>query len=193
MFRGLVSIRALIVILLCSTFQFVATDAKAQAAKGEQEFSISGDIFIPVKDTQGTTGLVSGNLSHYFTRRFQAGIGGTFNFFADTQDVYDSKGNIAGTKSVLAVTSDPQLFFRYNFPHEKSPTVPYVGLEAGTSIQSDGNTTQFQDNFYMRPNIGFKYYFSKRAAFDWNTGYQAVVKDSSNGTMDFRMGISVLL
>ena len=173
-------------------FTLAGLNAHAQAAKGQEEFSISGDLFVPVKNTPGTTGLVSFDISRYFTRRVQVGVGSTFNFFGDTTDNYNSSGVITGTTTKLAVTSDPNVFVRYNFIKPKNPFAPYVGVEAGTSIQSDGNTSQFQDNFYIRPNVGLKYYFSKRAAFDWNAGYQAVVKDSSNGTADFRVGISVL-
>lgn|GEM_PF-1709652 len=184
-FRHMIAL-AIIVLSVASV------NAHAQAAKGQKEFAISGDIFVPVKNTQSTTGLVSFDISRYFTRRVQAGLGSTFNFFADTTENYSSTGVVTGTTTKLAVTSDPNVFVRYNFIKPKNPFAPYVGIEAGTSIQSDGNTSQFQDNFYIRPNVGLKYYFSKRAAFDWNGGYQAVVKDSSNGTADFRVGISVL-
>ena len=181
-----------VIVLAIIMLIFSGLNAHAQAVKGQEEFSISGDLFVPVKNTPSTTGLVSFDISRYFTRRVQAGVGSTFNFFGDTTDNYNSSGVITGTTTKLAVTSDPNVFVRYNFIKPKNPFAPYLGLEAGTSIQSDGNTSQFQDNFYIRPNVGLKYYFSKRAAFDWNAGYQSVVKDSSNGTADFRVGISVL-
>ena len=166
---------------------------QAQAAKGQKELSLSGDIFVPVQATATSTGLVAFDISKYFTRTSQAGIGSSFTLFGDSQPVYNSKNVQTGTQNVLAVISDPHVFYRYNFSRgEEYPMVPYLGVEAGTSIQSDGNTTQLQDNFYARPHVGFKYYFSKRAAFDLNGGYQAVLKNSSNGTIDTRFGISML-
>ena len=104
-----------VIVLAIIMLIFSGLNAHAQAVKGQEEFSISGDLFVPVKNTPSTTGLVSFDISRYFTRRVQAGVGSTFNFFGDTTDNYNSTGVITGTTTKLAVTSDPNVFVRYNF------------------------------------------------------------------------------
>jgi hypothetical protein len=70
------------------TLTLAPFNTRAQAAEGREEFSISGDLFVPIKDTPETTRLASLDISRDFTGRIQVGVGSTFNFFGDTAFEY---------------------------------------------------------------------------------------------------------
>lgn len=118
---------------------------QAQQAKGDQEVALMGTV-IKVEDTTAT--IVQGTYGVFITDHMELGISPMIGKFDD----YNLK---AGT-----------FFFSYSWLPKGSKFVPYIGASVFKQKISgpglDAGATGFG------PKIGFKYFFTPKAAFNMN-------------------------
>jgi hypothetical protein len=149
--------------------------AYAQQEKGDKEIQFQGFFFrtVGVPDGNATLGAVFFNSGYFLTAKHEVG-GGTSITFA----------GVGGSTSVMAGLN---AFYRYNLKSKGAKAFPYLG---GDFFVED--VKHAGDTHYLRPNLGFKYFFKKNAAFDVNMGYGLNLKDTSVGLIDARFGLSFI-
>lgn len=172
-----------------------------QAERGNQEILINGRFFAQSGD-YGKSATISGTLSYGFfvTDTLQIGIGPTISYsYNDYGDDFDMEALGIEEKKV---TIDLNLFLRQHFLKEGSRSVFYVGGEAYLSDIFASNETSdstlsipgssFADRVYLRPSVGYKYYFLEKAAFDINVGYGFGLKKGVGGMFSGTFGVSFI-
>lgn len=121
------------------------TSLGAQQAKGDQEVALMGVV---VKTDDSTMTLAQGTYGVFVTDHLEIGISPMIGKFDD----YNLRG---GT-----------LFMSYSWLPKGSKFVPYVGASVFKQTVSgpdfDGGVTGFG------PKVGFKYFFTPKAAFNLN-------------------------
>ncbi len=158
-------------ICICSQSTF------AQQAKGDKEllFNGSATFTVGVEGGNSQTAQATIGLGYFATSRQEIG-GGTTLIVAH-----------GGGASFTAVA--PNAFYRYNFGKDGTKTFPYFGVEGGVFVLT-GDVSSHDG--YVRPNFGFKHFFKKNAAFDFNTGYSRTFGEGGMSQIDLRVGLAFI-
>lgn len=165
---------------------FVLSSASfAQQEKGDNELALVGNFAFGVGGGSSfKTGLGVFNFGHYVTQRQEIGVGVIINV--------SGEGGFEGEEGSTSFLAGPNAFYRYNFSRAGAKAFPYLGLEGGGFFGSGDVKVG-----YVRPNLGFKYFFKRNVAFDMNVGYSRAFASSegeSGGAnlVDGRIGISFI-
>jgi hypothetical protein len=144
-----------------------ALPASAQAAKGDKEILLHGDVTgrFGGDAESATTGTVAAGLGYYFTNRVE--------LFGSVDLSINHQGT-AGTSADAGFGTA----FRYNISQPDVKLVPYVGLEY--SLNSMRNP---KDSSFIEPNGGVKYYIRRNVAFDVNASYGHALFSSGGGSV----------
>lgn len=141
-------------LLFTVSFLLLPVLARAQAEAGDSEILLNGDV---TTLTASGSSFTSGNLSlgygYYFTPQIQLFSGTNIGIFG---------GSGLGTD----VSSGANFALRYNFSTAGRKLVPYLAFEYFIF-----DVEESKESSFLRPNGGFKYFFTRNAAFDFNVGY----------------------
>ena len=175
--------------------------AHAQQEKGDKEvLFFSGNFFIGVGETSGSSGAtLGGGLGYFLTRKNEVGgaLTASVSRFRFCVARVGPGGIIvedceSSTDFGLGLTG----FYRYNFAGKDKRGFPFVGAEL---IVLDV-TENFTGNIRARPHIGYKYFVKKNVAIDFNVGYTVELNKveeqffnrGRQGLIDGRVGLSFI-
>jgi hypothetical protein len=160
------------------------TFAYSQAEKGDQEILVNGNFFARGGDYDFV--MISGLFNYGFFVSDSLQIGGGPNITYTKVGGEGSKGD---------VTISLNVFIRQYFLQKGSKTVFYVGGEGYLydAFGSKEESGTIGDKLYLKPLVGFKYYFAKKAAFDMNVGYGFGLKKGMGGMFSGTFGVSIII
>ena len=165
--------RALFVVSVMLSWS--ATSAFAQAAEGDKEVLLDGNVTSAFGGNTGTAvtaGSLSAGLGYYFTERVE---------LFGSVSLSISKQALAGT----SVDAGTGVSFRYNFTQPGVKTVPYVGFAYALN-----SVRQPKDSSLVEPNAGLKYYLRPKVAFDINVSYgHALFSNAGGNVISERVGL----
>ncbi len=164
----------------------------AQQQKGDVEAQLAGFYFTTIgTDFTLASGSIQTKLGYYFTDNFEFGVGPTLTITTVTTPTY----TVNPTTGAVTVKNETKTeadggmtaFFVFSFL-TNTKTVPYFGAQYyKTSFK---NT---DDKGNLGVNAGVKFFFTRRAAFDFGGNYLfSLNKDSEGGLLLFAFGLSVL-
>jgi len=185
----------LVPLFLVLCLALVAVPALSQQQKGDVELQFQGYYFTTIgSDLQFGSGTISGKIGPYITDNLQIGIGPTLTITTMTTTEY-----VPGTAPYYTPTTKEETkttttfgstaFFVYSFLTRNAKLVPYFGAQYFKQDFSDS-----EDKGSVGVNLGVKYYFAKKAAFDLSGNYLFTLnKDQEGGMLFFAVGLSFLL
>lgn len=180
----------LVPICLALCLAVLAVPALSQQQKGDVELQFQGYYFTTV-GTEFTfgSGTLSGKIGPYITDNLQVGIGPTLTITTSTDYSMDPITFAVKSESKTTTTFGSTAFFVYSFLTRNAKLVPYIGAQYFKQDFSDSD-----DKGSVGVNLGAKYYFAKKAAFDVSGNYLFTLnKDEEGGMLYFAVGLSFLL
>lgn len=175
-------LRMIILMLLLGS---ITLPTLAQQEKGDKELQLQGLITVSFGENKSASGTVFINFGYFFTDRQEVGVGTNLTLGGGAGNI-DLSAGVTG-------------FYRYHLLRKKENLRPYIGIDlfsaaliGGGSSDANSATPSKLDLTFLRPNIGFKYFFKRNVAFDVNSGYGFSVKSAKNGQFDSRLGVSYI-
>lgn len=169
-------------IIVCCLCVFVVSPnfTYAQAEKGDKEILINGFLFAQTGEYGFASITTFFNYGVFLTDSLQVGGGPSVTLsHMGGSDYFESE-----TELSISLNA----FVRKYFIKEGSKTAFYAGGEGYYyDVFREGSL------LYLRPFVGLKYYFLKKAAFDANIGYGFGLKKGGGGMFSGTFGISIIL
>lgn len=177
-----------ICLALCLTV--LAVPALSQQQKGDVELQFQGYYFTTVgTEASIGSGTLSAKIGPYITDNLQVGIGPTLTVTTAPEFSIDPVTFQTKTESKTTTTFGSTAFFVYSFLTRNAKLVPYFGAQYFKQDFSDSD-----DNGSVGVNLGAKYYFAKKAAFDVSGNYLFTLNpDAEGGILYFAIGLSFLI
>ncbi len=175
--------------LMCALV-LVAVNGFGQQQRGDVELQFQGSYFTTVgSDFTFGSGNISAKIGPYITDGLQIGIGPTLSITTTTTSTMNMTTFKEETSSNTTTTFGSTAFLVYSFLMRGAKAVPYIGAEYFKSDFSDSN-----DKGSVGINVGLKYYFAKKTAFDVSGNYLFTLnQDQKGGILLFAVGLSFLL
>lgn len=173
------------VVLALGCLFVLSSSGYAQQEKGDSELLLTGNFLVGFGGGESIKfGLGALTYGHYVTRRQEIGGGIIF--------LVGKAGGSGGDSGGTDYFAGPNAFYRYNFLKAGAKAFPYLGVEGGGFFGSGDVKAG-----YVRPNLGFKYFFKRNVAFDMNVGYERIFASlggdsGSANVVDGRIGISFI-
>lgn len=168
----------------------IAVPASAQQQRGDVELQFQGYYFTTVgTEFSFGSGTLSAKIGPYLTDNLQIGIGPTLTITTMTESSFDPATLQMKQESKTTTTFGSTAFFVYSFLMRNAKAVPYFGAQY---FKSDFSNTD--DKGSVGVNLGLKYYFARKAAFDISGNYLFTLNtDQEGGILLFAVGLSFLL
>jgi hypothetical protein len=168
----------------------LAVPALSQQQKGDVELQFQGYYFTTVgTESSIGSGTLSAKIGPYITNNLQVGIGPTLTVTTVPEFSIDPVTLQTKTESKTTTTFGSTAFFVYSFLTRNAKLVPYFGAQYFKQDFSDSD-----DNGSVGVNLGAKYYFAKKAAFDVSGNYLFTLNpDAEGGILYFAIGLSFLI
>jgi hypothetical protein len=175
-------------VVLC--LAVIAMPAYSQQQRGDVELQFQGYYFTTVgQEFSFGSGNLAAKIGPYLTDNLQVGIGPTLSITTITTATFNPTTLSIDKESNTTTTFGSTLFFVYSFLSRNGKLVPYFGANYFKQDFSDS-----EDKGSVGVNLGAKYYFAKKAAFDVSGNYLFTLnKDQEGGMLYFAVGISFLL
>ncbi len=182
-------------VCLALCLALIAAPALSQQQKGDVELQFQGYYFTTVgSDMTFGMGTITGKIGPYLTDNLQIGIGPTLSITTMTSVDYQvgpppTYTPIMKVETKTTTTIGSTAFFVYSFLTRNAKLVPYFGAQYFKQDFSDSD-----DKGSVGVNLGVKYYFAKKAAFDLSGNYLFTLNpDEEGGMLYFAVGLSFLL
>jgi hypothetical protein len=178
----------LMCVVLC--LAVITMPAYSQQQKGDVELQFQGYYFTTIgQEFSFGSGNLAAKIGPYLTDNLQVGIGPTLSITTTSTPTFNPVTMKLESESKTTTTFGSTLFFVYSFLSRNAKLVPYFG--ANYFKQDFSNS---DDKGSVGINLGAKYYFAKKAAFDVSGNYLFTLnKDQQGGMLYFAVGISFLL
>jgi hypothetical protein len=173
-------------ITLIFALVLIAASGFGQQQRGDVELQFQGSYFRTVgTDFTFGSGNISGKIGPYITDGLQIGIGPTLSITTTSSFNQTTLKEESNTTTTFGSTA----FVVYSILLRGAKAVPYIGAQYFKSDFSNGD-----DKGSVGINVGMKYYFAKKTAFDVSGNYLFTLNDNSQGGIIlFAVGLSFLL
>jgi hypothetical protein len=164
-----------------------------QQQKGDLELQFLGSYYRTVGVTGMTfgSGNISAKIGPYVTDNFQIGLGPNLTISHSTTPGFDYTTGKETEVSEVTTTFGTYAFVVYSFLTKGAKLVPYLGAQY---FKQDFNKPWSEEPGSLGFNLGAKYFFAKKAAFDIQGSYMFDMnKDAQGGFMLFAFGLSFLV
>jgi hypothetical protein len=179
--------------VLCLILILSAVTAYGQQQKGDLELQFLGSYYrtVGVEGYTFGSGNISAKIGPYITDNIQIGLGPnltishssytTFNYSTMKEEEVTETNTMFGSYA----------FVVYSFLTRGAKLVPYLGAQY---FKQDFNKPLSEEPGSLGFNLGAKYFFAKKAAFDIQGSYMFDMnKDAQGGFMLFAFGLSFLV
>ncbi len=169
----------------------------AQQEAGDLELQLAGSFLASsgVPNASFSAAILQTKIGKFFTDNLEIGIVPSLQWtrtsYTTTQ--YSFVGGRFVTSEVEEVNDNTTFgggaFFVYSFLTSGATTVPYFGAQYYKQSFKDS-----EDNGSVGANVGMKFFFTKKAAFDVSGNYLfSLNKDAEGGLILITFGMSFLL
>lgn len=169
----------------------------AQQEAGDSELQLAGSFLAStgVPNVSFSSAILQTKIGKFFTDNFEIGIVPSLQWtrtaFTTTQ--FSFVGGRLVTSEVEEVNEETTFgggaFLTYSFLTSGATTVPYFGAQYYKQSFKDS-----EDNGSVGANVGMKFFFTKKAAFDVSGNYLfSLNKDAEGGLILITFGMSFLL
>jgi hypothetical protein len=181
------------IFITCLIFALAGVTAYGQQQKGDLELQFLGSYYrtVGVEGYTFGSGNISGKIGPYITDNFQIGLGPSLTISHNSYKTFNSTTMKEEEVSETNTSFGTYAFVVYSFLTRGAKLVPYLGAQY---FKQDFNKPWSEEPGSLGFNLGVKYFFAKKAAFDIQGSYMFDMnKDAEGGFMLFAFGLSFLI
>ncbi len=181
------------IFIICLIFTLATVTAYGQQQKGDLELQFLGSYYrtVGIDGYSSGSGNISAKIGPYITDNFQIGLGPNLTISHSSYTTYNFATRKEEEVTETNTTFGTYAFVVYSFLTRGAKLVPYLGAQY---FKQDFNKPWSEEPGSLGFNLGAKYFFAKKAAFDIQGSYMFDMNtDAQGGFMLFAFGLSFLV